>query len=125
MPDPTPPWSLAEAFEAVVADGDGARAVVRRAHAERLCAGHFPGDPLVPGAYLLALMATLLAPLGAPRRLTLVERCTFRRPVRPHQAIVVTGRIRPAPDGAVTGDGEVRVDGLLAAAATMCFEGAS
>ncbi len=44
--------------EVTVRDGV-ARSVVRPAHAAALCAGHFPGDPLLPGSALLGLMAEL------------------------------------------------------------------
>lgn len=45
-------------------------------------AGHFPGDPLVPAVYLLALLERFA---GAP--VAGVARATFLRPVRPGDAL--------------------------------------
>jgi hypothetical protein len=65
-----------EAAFAAVTIGDGtARGVVCRAHARRLCEGHFPGEPIVPGAQLAGLMAELAAArgLGRPRHAALPD----------------------------------------------------
>jgi 3-hydroxymyristoyl/3-hydroxydecanoyl-(acyl carrier protein) dehydratase len=63
---------------------------VKPARARALCAGHFPGEPLLPGARLVALMAELGATLaGAGARLRTVERAVFRRRVAPDEAITV------------------------------------
>ena len=66
-----------------------ARARVRPERAAALCAGHFPGDPIVPGASLVALMAELAATLVDGAELTTVESCTFRRRVHPDARIAV------------------------------------
>jgi 3-hydroxymyristoyl/3-hydroxydecanoyl-(acyl carrier protein) dehydratase len=81
-----------EPFVEVVRDGDGGRALVRREHAQALCAGHFPGDPFLPGAYLVELMASLAERVAAPARVAAVVRCAFARRVRPDGEIVVTAR---------------------------------
>jgi len=75
--------------DATVGAGE-ARAVVAREHAVALCAGHFPGEPLVPGASLAALAAELAAKVVAPAVLAEIERCLFLRPVTPAEEIVVT-----------------------------------
>ena len=102
--------------ELTVTAGD-ARAVVRPEHAAALCAGHFPGDPLVPGAYLAALMADVAGALMAPAALAEVERCLFLHPVGPEAEIVVSAR--PLGDGRVRA--EVRAAGAPAARAVLRF----
>jgi 3-hydroxymyristoyl/3-hydroxydecanoyl-(acyl carrier protein) dehydratase len=81
-----------EPFERVATEGDGGRGVVRREHALALAAGHFPGDPFLPGAYLLELMAALAERVAAPARVRAIARCAFSRRVRPDTEIVVTAR---------------------------------
>jgi len=101
--------------EIELADGV-ARGRVQPAYARALCAGHFPGDPLLPGAYLAALMADLASRLrdGAPLRE--LVRCAFHRRVRPDDDIVVTARLAGA-----TVYAEVQVAGACAARATLRF----
>ena len=80
------------AFRDATVGGGAARAVVVREHAVALCAGHFPDEPVVPGASLAALAAELAADLVAPAVLAEVERCLFLRPVAPADEIVVSAR---------------------------------
>ena len=68
------------AFREASVGAGAARSVVTREHAVALCAGHFPGEPLVPGASLAALAANSAE----------IERCLFLRPVTPAEEIVVT-----------------------------------
>jgi 3-hydroxymyristoyl/3-hydroxydecanoyl-(acyl carrier protein) dehydratase len=108
-----------EAFaEIAVADGV-VRARVSPPHARALCAGHFPGDPLLPGAYLAALMTEAAARLHDGAAVRELVRCAFHRRVRPDDEIVVTARVAGATTLA-----EVRVDGACAARATLRFAGA-
>jgi 3-hydroxymyristoyl/3-hydroxydecanoyl-(acyl carrier protein) dehydratase len=94
-----------------------ARARVRTGHARRLAAGHFPDEPLLPGAYLAELMADLGARLaGAP--VAEVVRCTFRRRVHPEDAIVIAARLAAADEV----EAEVRVGRHAAARATLRFQ---
>jgi 3-hydroxymyristoyl/3-hydroxydecanoyl-(acyl carrier protein) dehydratase len=111
---PCPQAAFAEAH---LLDG-GVSAVVEREYARALCAGHFPGDPVLPGAYLAALMADLAGRL-AREPLAEVVRCVFRVRVRPDDEIVVAAWLAPA--GSV--EAEVRVRGACAARATLRFEG--
>jgi 3-hydroxymyristoyl/3-hydroxydecanoyl-(acyl carrier protein) dehydratase len=106
-----------QAFEALAVDGRSAQARVRRAHARALCAGHFPGDPFLPGAYLAGLMAELGGRLLRGRPLARVVRCAFRDRVTPGGDIVV--RARRVPGGRV--EAEVHAAGRCAARATLVF----
>jgi 3-hydroxymyristoyl/3-hydroxydecanoyl-(acyl carrier protein) dehydratase len=83
---------VSDPFTRVAIEGDTGRAVVRREHAEALAAGHFPGDPFLPGAYLAELMAALAERIAAPARVRGIVRCAFARRVRPDADIVVTAR---------------------------------
>jgi 3-hydroxymyristoyl/3-hydroxydecanoyl-(acyl carrier protein) dehydratase len=79
---------------------------VPRARLDVLCAGHFPGDPIVPGAYVAGLMAdaaaAMLAERGEARPLRAVERCTFAAPLRPADDVVlVAGSPEPVDGGVV------------------------
>jgi len=117
-----PPADPESAFrDLVVADG-AARAVLRAEHAARLCEGHFPGDPFVPGALLAGLMADLAAPLVArDARLVEVVRCVFRARVVPDERIVLTARIASVAPHETRIEAEVRAHGRAAARATLRF----
>ncbi len=114
----------AGALEALTIRDGTARAVVRPAHARDLCAGHFPGDPLLPGASLAELMAELAATLVGsdpePYALAELVRCTFLTRIRPDQEIVVLARRRGGPDP-TTVDAEVHTRGACAARAVLRF----
>jgi 3-hydroxymyristoyl/3-hydroxydecanoyl-(acyl carrier protein) dehydratase len=103
-------------FAALRVGARTARGVVRPAHARRLAAGHFPDEPLLPGAYLAELMAELGTRL-ADAPVAEVVRCVFRRRVHPDDEIVVAARL--AAGGRV--EAEVRVGGRAAACATLRF----
>jgi 3-hydroxymyristoyl/3-hydroxydecanoyl-(acyl carrier protein) dehydratase len=95
-----------------------ARATVRPEHARRLCEGHFPDDPLVPGAFLAGLMAEVAAALfpdGAA--LVEVERAVFRARVTPDAPIAVTARL----EDATRAGAEVHTRGACVARATLRF----
>jgi len=80
-------------FATVAIARDTARAWVHPRRAAELCAGHFPGDPFLPAAALVGIMAELGAILvGSPGRApAVVERALFHRPVRPHEQLEVIG----------------------------------
>lgn len=106
-------------FSNVTVDDAEARATVAPAHARALCDGHFPGDPLLPGACLAELMAALAARLlGVAGPPTAIRRCVFHARVRPSAAIGVAARRAAA--GLV--EAWVIVDGTRAAQATLVFE---
>jgi len=56
--------------------------------------GHFPGNPIVPGAILLAQLSADLAAQG--QKVTQVIRIKFVRPLRPEQPFQIT--VSPAHD---------------------------
>lgn len=105
-------------FAEMTVDAGVARGVVRPEHARRLCEGHFPRQPIVPGAYLAGLMAELAATLTAPAATpAAVERCVFLARVAPDGELVVTAR-RTDPTRI---DVEVHRHGACAARATFRF----
>jgi 3-hydroxymyristoyl/3-hydroxydecanoyl-(acyl carrier protein) dehydratase len=110
------------AFATVAIDDGVATAVVNPRHAARLCDGHFPGDPLLPGSALVALMADLGARLVADRcgtpRPVAIPRCVFVVPVTPVEPITVVARRRP---DALDVEAEVRLSAGRAAYATILF----
>lgn len=122
--------------ELTVADGL-AHAVVRRAHAERLCEGHFPGDPIVPGAYLAGLMAEVAAALVArapsspqsvsgatdPARILAIEDCVFIRRVIPQEPIAIVARLVSAAVDVQRVDVQVQTHDGCAARARLRFAG--
>jgi 3-hydroxymyristoyl/3-hydroxydecanoyl-(acyl carrier protein) dehydratase len=83
---------VSDPFARVAIEGDTGRGIVRREHAAALAAGHFPGDPFLPGAFVVELMATLAERVAAPARVRGIVRCAFARRVRPDTEIVVTAR---------------------------------
>ena len=98
------------------------RSPVPRSRLEALCAGHFPGDPIVPGAHIAGLLAEVAALVAAPgARLAEIERCTFLAPLRPGDDVVlVATRTTPEPHGAVV-EAEVQAGGDCAARARVRF----
>jgi 3-hydroxymyristoyl/3-hydroxydecanoyl-(acyl carrier protein) dehydratase len=116
---------MTEPFVRVVVDADGARAAVASSHLEALCAGHFPGDPIVPGAYLAGLMAEfggrLLASTGEPRHPVEVERCLFRSPLRLPATVAVVVRPPVAGRRGTHVDAEVHADGRCVARGRFRF----
>jgi 3-hydroxymyristoyl/3-hydroxydecanoyl-(acyl carrier protein) dehydratase len=95
-----------------------ARATVPTEQAHRLCEGHFPGEPIVPGAFLAGLMADVAAALfpgGA--RLVEVERAVFLARVTPDVPIAVTARREDATHAAA----EVHAGAACAARARLRF----
>ena len=109
-------------FSTLTVAGGEACATVRREHARGLCEGHFPGESIVPGAYLAGLMADLGARLlaaasAAPPALAALERCVFLARVRPEDEILVRAWMKGGTQVAA----EVRTRGACAARATLRF----
>ena len=51
--------------------------------------GHFPGNPLVPGALLLDLVAQAISEVYPGKRIVKAKWFKFARPVTPDQTVVV------------------------------------
>jgi 3-hydroxymyristoyl/3-hydroxydecanoyl-(acyl carrier protein) dehydratase len=87
-------------------------------------AGHFPGNPIVPGAYLLALVERYandwLRAQGRAERVVGVASVKFLRPLRPDETCAVAfaapadGRLRFRLDvaGASCASGALMLDAL-------------
>jgi len=111
------PSTSSEALVDVHVDAGHARARVRPERAAAACAGHFPGDPIVPGAALVALMAELAGTLCDGAELAAIEACTFRRRVHPDAAIVVAAERIDATHV----ETRIEADGALAAAGRLRY----
>ncbi len=77
------------------------------------CAGHFPGDPILPGAVLLDELVAALFPDGWSG---VIDSAKFHHPVRPGDSLAVTSR---NDDGAtrfecrLSGSGQLVLSGAL------------
>jgi len=91
----------------LVRETDLGRARLDEATLAALCAGHFPGDPVVPGAHLLGIMADLAGWIDAAA--VVVERCVFRSLVRPQAGVWAQARAeRGKVVAEIVIDGEAR-----------------
>jgi 3-hydroxymyristoyl/3-hydroxydecanoyl-(acyl carrier protein) dehydratase len=113
-----------EPFVEITTSPGVVRGRVRTAHAHALCAGHFPGEPLLPGAYQAGLMAELAArglAAGSGSRPVLLEvvRCEFRARVHPNDDIEIVAWT--TADEAGTVQAELLARGSCAARARLRF----
>lgn len=94
-----PPFLFVDSYR--VLEGDGhVEARFRFSGEESYFAGHFPGDPIVPGVLLIEAMAqaarlALAERFGRMRHgfLSTVERARFNKPVRPPEEIRVVAKL--------------------------------
>jgi 3-hydroxymyristoyl/3-hydroxydecanoyl-(acyl carrier protein) dehydratase len=103
----------------------GAETVVPRERLAALCAGHFPDDPIVPGAYVAGMLAEVSAlavgRAGSGAALAEVERCTFLLPLRPTgDAVLLAAAPETGPDGTSVA-AELRLDGRCVARGRFRF----
>jgi 3-hydroxymyristoyl/3-hydroxydecanoyl-(acyl carrier protein) dehydratase len=61
-------------------------------------AGHFPGNPIIPGAVLLDEVLHAVAGTGGVER-WVIRSAKFLQPVRPGEAVMI--RWEPDPDGQI------------------------
>lgn len=82
---------LGDHHRIVLADAtrESASALLETDDALALCAGHFPDEPLIPGAYLMGLAVDLARRMGAVAG---VEHATFRAPLRPEGPVRLHAR---------------------------------
>ncbi len=74
-------------------DRDGTFVHVYEDSLRSLCAGHFPGDPIVPGAHILGLIVDVARSMGARGAALAIESCGFRTPLRPDGEVMVRARL--------------------------------
>lgn len=71
-----------------------------------MLAGHFPGHPIVPGAWLLAWIvgtATRQLTAAESRSIAAIKRVKFLRPLAPDQPFECTLTLRASGEGAQSG----------------------
>ena len=110
-----PPTSAS--FADVDVDAGRARGRVRPERALAACDGHFPDDPIVPGAALVGLMTELAASVVDHGELAGIGSCTFRRRVHPNTTITVVAERTDSTHV----EARVETDGLLAATAHLRY----
>lgn len=134
LPDPTdllphrPPFLFVDEVLALE-PGESARARLRVDHEAAFFAGHFPGNPILPGVIIIEALAqtgalAALAESDSGGKLALfagIERARFRRVVRPGEELILETRLtrRRGPLG--EGEGTATVDGQLACETTLKF----
>jgi acyl-coenzyme A synthetase/AMP-(fatty) acid ligase len=77
------------------------------------CAGHFPGDPIIPGAVLLDELVAALFPAGWSG---VIESAKFHHPVRPGDAVAIDYRTEGNAtrfEGRLRGLGKLVISGAL------------
>lgn len=107
----------------------GARVVARKVVTEENCAGHFPGNPIMPGV----LMVEALAQAGAVAVLSQEENqgklalfagiddVRFRRIVRPGDELTLECELEAVRGPVGRGKARATVDGELAVRGTLTF----
>jgi len=96
---------------------------------EPMLMGHFPGNPLFPGVYMIEALAqlggtTILQPGDMARKvpyLAGIDKAKFRRPVVPGDQLMMEVRVTKTKLNIGWVTAEAKVDGKLACSAELTF----
>ena len=121
-----PPFLL---IDEVVELEPGARVVARKRVTEEDCAGHFPGNPIMPGVKMVEALAQAgaVAVLAEERnrgKLALfagIDDGRFKRIVRPGEELILTCDLETVRGPIGRGKTRATVDGDLAVRGTLTF----
>jgi 3-hydroxyacyl-[acyl-carrier-protein] dehydratase len=80
-------------------------------------AGHFPGNPVLPGIAQIMAVLHACGP-GAPPALRGIKTCKFLRPVRPGELVAVQGRRKGEGESASVA-ATLHIDNVLCASMTL------
>ena len=121
-----PPFLL---IDEVVELEPGARVVARKRVTEEDCAGHFPGNPIMPGVKMVEALAQCgaVAVLSQPEnkgKLALfagIDDVRFKRVVRPGDTLTLECVVEAVRGPVGRGKVKATVDGELAVRGTLTF----
>ena len=121
-----PPFLL---IDEVVELEPGARVVARKRVTEEDCAGHFPGNPIMPGVKMVEALAQCgaVAVLSQPEnrgKLALfagIDDVRFKRVVRPGETLTLECVVETVRGPVGRGRAKATVDGQLAVRGTLTF----
>ena len=107
----------------------GARVVARKTVTEEDCAGHFPGNPIMPGVKMVEALAQAgaVAVLSQPEnrgKLALfagIDDVRFKRVVRPGETLLLECDLEAVRGPIGRGKARATVDGELALRGTLTF----
>jgi 3-hydroxyacyl-[acyl-carrier-protein] dehydratase len=107
----------------------GERVVARKTVTEEDCAGHFPGNPIMPGVKMVEALAQCgaVAVLSQPEnrgKLALfagIDGVRFKRIVRPGDVLTLECQVETVRGPVGRGKARATVDGILAVRGTLTF----
>ncbi len=107
----------------------GARVVARKTVTEEDCAGHFPGNPIMPGVKMVEALAqagavAVLSEEANRGKLALfagIDDVRFKRVVRPGDVLELTCNLESVRGPIGRGKARATVDGELAVRGTLTF----